>query len=106
MNQRWWNEHLTPALSPSAPPTPPTRRGGNVRRDLANLALTSARLIWSFKKVSNSCLPLPAGEGLRVRENGPSNLRAMQFLVTLQIKTAAQQGCAAVERTRKKIQFA
>jgi ATP-dependent helicase/nuclease subunit B len=24
-----WNEHLTPALSPSAPQTPPTRRGGN-----------------------------------------------------------------------------
>ena len=24
-----WDEHLTPALSPSAPLTPPTRRGGN-----------------------------------------------------------------------------
>jgi hypothetical protein len=29
MNRRRMNEHLAPALSPSAPQTPPTRRGRN-----------------------------------------------------------------------------
>ena len=63
LNPRWWDEHLTPALSPSAPQTPPTRRGRNAPSLVAKLRRSSVRLLVAVDEDSQQLFLFPKGEG-------------------------------------------
>ena len=84
MKSKMWKRSTSPRPSPHfAPPTPQNAESEKHSPLHAKACCGIGRT--RFRMIVNvtGCLPLPAGEGLRVRENRPSNLRATSFMETL-----------------------
>ena len=60
-----------------------TRRGRNVRHCFRRIRDGVGRTCFRISAGAAGCFPLPAGEGLRVRENGTSNLPATSVIELL-----------------------